>query len=503
MSLPIKTYPSILWTLLFAFLSGNVFGQSTHYWTQNFNTESSLLAGAVVGGNAGASAVYYNPALINQKESNKLALSANLVSLKSIKLDNLAGAGANYSTLKLQFQPKFISYTGVSKKNSKLIYELAFLVPLHLDEEYNISSYQDLDIIKRLDGNEDYLGELAYKYIYDDYYVGGGVSYILSDRISVGASIFVSYKQLDYTTGVALKAMQDADTIYSDGVPESFYAAQNSYTEKLDYTDVSLVTKLGVHYNSSNGRLGLGLNLTLPNLNVYGIGDVSKEFYRSNVYDDSQDEFTKDLAFANIQEDLKTTIKDPLSLAFGLQYKNSKRNNSIFFTAEYFFAIDNYSMLQTTVNTSVGNLHFENTAEVMNFNAVAGQVFNLAVGLDQYVNEKLTINGGFKTDFSAFNESEQKVIGSQDFEPSLSSVVFNKYHIIVGPSFSVKRFGVVLGVQYTQGRNKNLYNLAFFNDPVEYNPSTRQSLQGVREQNMNLRYNEISIFFGITYGLGK
>ena len=88
MSLPIKTYLSILWTLLFAFLSGNVFGQSTHYWTQNFNTESSLLAGAVVGGNAGASAVYYNPALINQKESNKLALSANLVSLKSIKLDN-------------------------------------------------------------------------------------------------------------------------------------------------------------------------------------------------------------------------------------------------------------------------------------------------------------------------------------------------------------------------------------------------------------------------------
>ena len=149
MNLPLKKYSSIFWTLVFLILSANTFAQSSYYWTQNFNTESSLLAGAVVGGNAGASAVYYNPALINQKESNKLALSANLVSLKSMKLDNLAGTGADYRALKLQFQPKFISYTGVSKKDSKLIYELAFLVPLHLDVEYNFVSNQNLDIIKR------------------------------------------------------------------------------------------------------------------------------------------------------------------------------------------------------------------------------------------------------------------------------------------------------------------------------------------------------------------
>ena len=117
--------------------------------------------------------------------------------------------------------------------------------------------------------------------------------------------------------------------------------------------------------------------------------------------------------------------------------------------------------------------------------------------------KNLTINGGFKTDFNAFGTSQQKVIGSQDFEPKVSSLVFNKYHFILGPSFKVKRFGVVLGVQYTRGRNKNLYNLAFFTDPVEYNPDNRQSLQGSRQQNMNLRYNEISVFFGVTYGLGK
>ena len=347
MNLPLKKYSSIFWTLGFLILSANTFAQSSYYWTQNFNTESSLLAGAVVGGNAGASAVYYNPALINQKESNKLALSANLVSLKSMKLDNLAGTGADYRALKLQFQPKFISYTGVSKKDSKLIYELAFLVPLHLDVEYNFVSNQNLDIIKRLDGNEDYLGELNFKNAYDDYYVGGGVSYRLSDRISVGGSVFISYKQMDYAAGLDLKALQNSDTVYSNGAPEPFYIAQNSYSEKLEYTDVSLVTKLGVHYNSPNGRWGFGLNLTLSNLRVYGSGDVQKEFYRSNVYDDSEDEFTKDLAFTNIQEEIKTQIKDPLSLAFGFQYRSPNENHSIFFTTEYFFAIDKYAMLET------------------------------------------------------------------------------------------------------------------------------------------------------------
>ena len=119
MNLPVKIYRAYLLTFVFAIVSVNTFAQSSYYWTQNFNTESSLLAGAVVGGNAGASAVFYNPALINQNESNKLALSANLVSLTTLKLDNLAGSGTDYNTMKLQFQPKFISYTGVAKKDSK------------------------------------------------------------------------------------------------------------------------------------------------------------------------------------------------------------------------------------------------------------------------------------------------------------------------------------------------------------------------------------------------
>ena len=378
-------------------------GQSDYYWSQNFNTESSLVAGVVVGGSAGPSAVYYNPALINQDESHKFALSANLLSFQSINMENLAGSGTEYDKFVFQVQPKFISYAGAPTKNPKLTYELAFLVPLTRNVKFGYFYNDELDIIKRLDGNEEYIGEIIYKNEYDDYYVGGGVSYKLSDRFSIGASAFVSIKILDYTSNIAMKAMQDTDTVYSQGVPEPFYFTQNTFSEQMKYWDISLLLKLGIHYRSPNGNWGIGLNITLPNLSIYGEGDVKKEYYRSNVFNDSTDQFTTDLAFSSLQEDVRTTIKDPFSVAFGLQYKTPDRKNAIMFTMEYFLAIDQYAMLKTTNSKVIGNMQLENVSEAMSFYTSANAIFNAGLGFVQYINDNLMINAGFKTDFNAMN----------------------------------------------------------------------------------------------------
>ncbi len=163
MGLQDKIYYRFLYTLLLVMLSGISVAQSDYYWSQNFNTESALLAGCVVGGNAGPSAVYYNPALINQDESHKFALSANLLSFQTINLENLAGSGTEYNKFVFQLQPKFISYAGAAKKNPKITYELAFLVPLTKNVKFGYFYNDELDIIKRLDGAEEYTGEIMYK----------------------------------------------------------------------------------------------------------------------------------------------------------------------------------------------------------------------------------------------------------------------------------------------------------------------------------------------------
>jgi hypothetical protein len=300
-----------------------------------------------------------------------------------------------------------------------------------------------------------------------------------------------------------MKAMQDSDTVYSQGNPEPFYFAQNTYSDRLHYWDMSLLFKLGIHYNSPNGNWGIGFTLTTPNLHISGKGDVKKDYFRSNVFDNSTGQFTRDLAFSNYQIDVSTKIKDPFSIAFGLLYKIPNNNNSIMFTTEYFVAIDPYAMLKTTDSKVVGNTQIENVSEAMTFYSSANAVLNVGVGYDQFINDHFTIKSGFRTDFNTLTGQEQIILNEPWYNSRLSRIYYDKFHLIVGPAIRVKKFGVVLGIQYTWGRKSELSNTLSFVDPVEFDPLTHLSLQGVRQNNMKLSHNEISIFFGVTYGFAR
>jgi len=490
--------------ILFLFLATQfAYGQSDHYWTQNFNTESSLLGGAVVGGYAGPSAIYYNPALINQEGKEKFALSANLFSFHSMKIENLVGEGTIYDNLVLKVQPKFISFSKSPKKNKKLTYGFAFLVPLTTDVRFNYLYDTVVDIIHRLDGLENYEGNIMYKSSYDDYYLGGGVSYKLSDRFTTGISGFFSLKSLKYRYATSLRAMQNSDTVYSQGIPEPYYSAQRNSSEELTYSDLSLLFKIGFHYASGNGNWGIGLKLSTPSLHIFGKGDVRKEYHRSNVFDNSADQFTPNLDFYSYQLDVNTKVKDPASIAFGLQFKTSNRKHTIYFTTEYFAAIDHYPVLQTTDSKIIGNIQIENVAEAMTIYASAREVLNFGLGLKHKINENFTVNIGFKTDFNAMYEQREKSDNEYWYNPRLSELYYDKFHFVAGPSVTLNRFGFILGLQYTMGRKDNLLQFYNLTDPVEYDPLTHRSLQGTYQNTMKIKYNELSIFFGITYGLSN
>ncbi len=55
--------------------------QSVRYWDQTLNSEAALLSNAVVAGESGVAAIYYNPATITEMKRNNLSLSANLFSV--------------------------------------------------------------------------------------------------------------------------------------------------------------------------------------------------------------------------------------------------------------------------------------------------------------------------------------------------------------------------------------------------------------------------------------
>lgn len=461
--------------VIFLFSSIQTNAQSRHYWSENFNTESSLVGSAVIGSDVGPSAVYYNPSLIKEDDINKIALSANLVSFQNITLDKIANAGTEYGKFLLKVQPKFLSDTWGSKKNPKITYELAFLVPITYNINFTYLYNDQLEVINRLRGIADFTGEIRYKY--DDFNVGGGLSKKISDRFTIGASGFLSVKIMDYGLIVSRKARQHTDTIYSNGVPQPFYSAEKTSFELMNYYDTSLLFKLGLHYRYVNGNWVVGPNVATPNLSLFGSGNVTKAFDRCNIFDNSTDQFASNISFLSSQQKIGTEVKDPLSIALGLQYKTPNRKTKFIFSTEYFMAIDPYKMLKTGDSKVSVNLQLSNIAEVMTFYASANSVLNAGGGVTEYINETLMINGGFRTDFNTTATAPLPELVDPEGKPRVNVLPYDKFHFMTGPRLQLEKIGLVLGGQYTTGGASDQYNMATFSNPVEYDPATNFALQ--------------------------
>lgn len=478
-------------------ISHNSFSQSDNYWSWNFNTLSVLLAGSVVGGHADASAIYFNPSLIGKDEGTSLTLSASLLSLQFLRAENIAGDDIDMDKFAMKIQPRFISYNFPSK-NERISIEASVLTPVSEDISYTLQHSEETDVIQRTEGLESYSGYVRYSRKYEDIYIGMGASYQVNDRLTLGATAFVSVKLMQYEFRQVADAFQEADSVIVDGLIEPKYIAESSFEEALKYWDVSLVSKFGAHYQLLDDRLGFGVNLTFPNLPLFGRANVRKSLIRSNVYDNSSDVFTSNEILIGGEADANTTIKSPFSAAFGMQYLTPNRKNAISFTIEYFHQIDGYELFQS--DYQAGKLPdpwngLIDPAKLMTYSIDAKAVTNLGVGFRQTISPSLYILGGFRTDFT--NGETDNVRTSQDgFK--VKQVHLNKYHITLGPVMKFKKIQLITGIQYSFGGNNDMYQLVNYSDPIEYNPNTNRSLEGIRKKNATFMVNEISLFLGLT-----
>jgi len=251
--------------LVYFFVINTIIAQNGNYWSWNFNTPSTLMAGSVIAGSAGPSAVYYNPALVDQEDMPNFSLSASLVSFQSFNAKNIAGDGLDADKNLVKVQPRFLSYT-LKSKNERLGFEVSILSPVSEEISYDINDFTNIDIINRTTGNETYSSYLRYSRKYDDTWVGGGMSYKISERLFIGASLFFSYKDLVYIVDQQAKAYQENDSIVVNGITESRYIAQSGFNQELKYWYLSSIIKLGGQYRSINNKFSIGINFTFPDI---------------------------------------------------------------------------------------------------------------------------------------------------------------------------------------------------------------------------------------------
>ena len=321
----------LVFILSFCSIYGITRAQSDNYWSWNFNTPSNLLAGAVVGGNAGPSAVFYNPALIDHENVSSLSLSASFVSIRSLKVENIAGDGIDGEQTQFKVYPRFVSFI-LPTKNPRLGMEASILTPVKEESEYTLQHFDELDIIQRTEGVETYSGYLKYLRRYNDTWIGFGSSYKLTDQIYIGLSSFLTIKSLKYQYNYQSQAFQEGDSVVVGQSTEPKYIAESGFDEELNYTDFSLVFKAGAQFTSKNEQWSIGANITFPNIKIAGQANTRKAFTRNNVYDNSVDAFTSNLALIRKAEKVNTRVKTPFSSAIGLQYYSQSKDTYFTFT---------------------------------------------------------------------------------------------------------------------------------------------------------------------------
>ena len=484
-----------IFILMFFWFAALCHGQINRYWSQNFNDGSSMLAGAVVGGGAGAAAIYYNPANISEITESRFSLSVSLVSIDMYNVKNALGNDIDLNRTKFTAQPRFVSYLIELKKNKRISMEIAFMNVANSNVRFTYAEDREMDILKDINGDERYFANYNQENIYRDDYFGIGASYTINENLSIGSSIFVSAKTVRTLKELELDATPLKDSVYRNNELIASYTATYNRQSEVRFQNYSLLFKLGINYRIRN--MNVGLNITTPSMDLFSGGKfLHMKRQQSNISKPDGEGYLPDYTVVDQQgkDDFKIRIKTPFSVSLGATFHSpSVPDKSFFITAEYFSTVSSYSIVDAQeyqyftppiANPDSGNL--------MDFSYGARDILNFAIGYRWHISQKLLLLSGFKTDFNYLKNVEIESNRLDNFN-------INLYHITSGLRFSIKNNVVLFGIQYSFGSRKDIKQIVNIANPVEYNIEEGEALQGARSNDMKVSFHGLSFFLGATF----
>lgn len=492
--------------LLFVALSNSASAQiMNHYWSTNFNSQSTLLSGAVVAGDGGNTSIYYNPATISEiMDGSNLSFSATLFTWGVYYFKNALGNNNNIYNVSFNVQPQFLSY---SKKvpNSKLAFAITAIT--RMKEKFDISYYdsRQLDIIPTLSGKEIYVSHYKYFLDFHDTWIGLAASYDINKRFKIGASIFITSTYLSYRTTTSTFAYSTTDTVYIDGKPNPAPVSSAEYNEDIKFNNYRLVFKLGASYVLEKWRFGL--NITSGSLSVFSGGNEANRYQSiSNITDNSTGTPLPNFIIVNgrTKSEINTQMKYPMSVSFGFIKEINNKNNRLYFTAEYFSGIKPYKLVSAPVTDEITSSIIYDQMENKDWLSVADvakPVFNVAVGYRWEIHDNLMFLSGFRTDFNNINGADY---GDLNEYNKINTTDFDIYHYTGGFQFYfLQKYLLVAGGELSFGYSKNKRQIANFTDPVEYSPDNQYVLQGPLSNTMDVYYLGFNVYLSINFNFGN
>lgn len=469
-----------MWLPLFAW------SQPGNYWTNSFNTEASLLSGAVVGGNAEITAIFYNPAGISDIKESRIDLNASLFNLEYKNYTNPLGQGTQMENWIFRIFPRFVSYLFQSKKIKNTSFQVAvFNRNSAKTSIYNRVRLTDTNL-SNLNIEEEYTGLFDLNSEYNDYWGSLGWSTIFNEHWSLGVSINVSVQNLKYNRAATANVTPLNHQSSGDTIP--LVSSNWQLYEKIKAYNWRIIGKIGVLYKA--GNWSTGLNLTIPSMRLFGDADVNKTSSQSNIF--YKGEFLDDYYQNEYPQNVFFKMQDPLSLSYGIRYSSKKSNSEYFFTMEYFAAIKEYISIDPSKGES------DNSISGTEFSAYRfgnREIINFAIGYKKMLRKSLGFLAGFRTDINPYIMGHNpKYWESNSFE----NLNVDLYHLTGGVNFKYHQAAFVVGLQHSFGIVKDRPVFINFSNPVAYDETTKLALQGNRENIMDYNYSSLGFYFSFS-----
>ena len=468
--------------------------QTTRYWSLNFASEPSILAGAVVGGNAENQAIYYNPAVIHENEVDNISFSGEIISLDFYNADNAFGTGFDLKNFQFNVLPSYLSFYFKSKKNKRWSFQLALLTRDKNDFDVTESITGTRDIYPSIPGVEGFSNFYSTIVRYNDVWIGGGASFKISDKLSVGMSSFISVKSLDNKLTKSINIIPDYNSLQSSD-PDAIYQYANArQISSYKVNSYNLQTKIGLQYRT--GQWSLGMNVTLPSFQIYGTGKIYGEFGTNNIYDGINETLIDDFLAVGSGQELDVRYQDPLSIAIGVNHSSNQGKDMLGVSLEYFHEIAPYRMIDATDVPVFIAPNINSQSDLLSVWNGARSLVNVAVGYRKFINPRLTLLGGVRTDFDYLKnytlvEDDQVSIRNLDYYTDVM-------HLTLGARFSVSRHRFIAGIQYSFGQEDKQRQLADFIPDIILD-GIDLPVENLDEVPVTFTYNGLAIFFGFIF----
>ncbi len=371
-------------------------------------------------------------------------ISADVYEVTRIKVSDAFGEDKNAAKQEVKGVPSLAAGTFKVPWLKKHSFAWAILVRNNSDLSFSYGNEVYDDVIEAFPGKE-YLGaQLSVTVKGNEQWTGFSWAYPLTDRLSIGASGYLSL----YTQSKGLKLDLQA---LSDSKQTAIY----KYNRSMNLEQYSLLGKFGLAYRAD--QFLAGFTFLSPSLFLKGKGSYQYEQLFSGIegYSINDDVYT-----TNSQSNLQSRYKSTMAIGAGITYFVGK--SKLHLSSEWFNGLPKYTLYEASDHYSQSN------GDTIGFKLVdeLKAVINVGFGVEYYINDKISGYLSASTDYSPVTSNLSRFVTNES-EVSNNTSTANYFHYGGGIVLHLNGADITLGANYMGAKQEFARPINFPDDGTD------------------------------------